>query len=235
MAITRTALAAACKASDLTLSVVSTATGFPAPGLIINPQQPVVVDEEVMWLVMVPSPGVIQVRSRGSDGTLAQPHDVSAQVMTAPTPNDFPALGPFTSTLAPVASAQSLTYGQNGAITIPPPGVDMFANLNGAVSLAMTLAAPNPALIGSTITITNWTYLGHTVLAAPVIFTGVGAIVGSNTTATPAAGGTPAAPGSSTDAFSQITFPALVGAAVKLIAQNGVWLVISVNGPVTFA
>ena len=105
MALTRTTLTAAISANQLTFGVLSTATGFPAVGTQNAGNQPIVIDNEAMFLVGVPVAGTITVRNRGSDGTTATAHDVLASVITSPTAADFPPLAPGLSTLFPVEYA----------------------------------------------------------------------------------------------------------------------------------
>lgn len=211
MALSKTTLAAAIKPNDLVFSVASTATGFPAVGQIITPSQPILIDQEMMFLVQVNAPGLIQVRSRGSDGTLAVAHDITAPVVTSASPGDFlvPTAGFMTTT--PLDSPRELTYGQSGTIVPPSQPNGSVAILNGPAAIAMTLAAPTPAIIGATLNIFTQTAFAHTISAPGLLLTG-------------AAGGP----------FSTITFPAQIGAQVDLTAQGTFWSVSGVNGAVVF-
>lgn len=211
MAVTRTTLSAAIKAGDLTIPVVSTATGFPAVGQILSPSQPVMIDQEMMFLVQVPAINILLVRSRGADGQQAVAHDVGAPVLTSASPGDFPVAGYGFSLTNPVEGPRTLTYGQSGAITLPPASLGGEALLNGAAALAMTLAAPPFYLTGTTFAILTQSAFAHVVSAPALFFTG-------------AAGGP----------FGTLTFPAQIGAQVDLIAQNGVWNVSGINGAVVF-
>lgn len=212
MPLTRTQLAAACKANDLTLSVVTTSTGFPGIGVISAPQQPLQVDQEMMFLVQVVAPNTILVRSRGADGTLAIPHDVGAPVTTSAAPGDFPAPAAGFTVTVPPESPSTRTYGQSGALVIPQQPAGGTAILNGPAALAMTLGAPSPALTGVLFTIFTQTPFAHTISLPGLLVTG-------------AAGGP----------FSTITFPATVGAQVDLIEQGGFWSVGGSNGAVVYS
>ncbi len=212
MALTKTQLTAAIKASDLALPVASTATGFPGIGVISYPQQPVLIDQEMMFLIMVPAVNTLLVRCRGADGTLAVPHDITAPVITSAAPGDFLVPAPGFLTTTPLDSPREFTYGQSGPITPPAQPNGAMAILNGPSALAMTLAAPSLAVTGVTLTILTQTAFAHTVIAPGLIVTG-------------AAGGP----------FSTITFPAAVGAQVDLVAQNGLWSVGGINGIVGYS
>jgi hypothetical protein len=88
MALTTTTLAAACDASTVKLKITSTASGFPAVG-VIGSKQVMRVDGEDMLIDVVPLSGVVKVLLRGFNGTQAVPHDILAQVMTSSDNSDF--------------------------------------------------------------------------------------------------------------------------------------------------
>lgn len=209
MPLVRTTLTAAIKASDLTLSVLSTGTGFPAVGTVAA-NQPVLVDNELMFITGVPLAGQLVVRGRGSDGTQAVAHDVLAPVVTSTSTADFPALPVGSSTLHRLTSPDQVTLGQDGAI--PVPVADSKVLLAKATAAAMTLAAPSLGSNGVELLITSATAFAHVVTATSLLDTG--------------AAGVP---------FSTATFPAQPGASVLLIAQNGLWNVAATNGAIVFA
>ena len=213
MPLTRTTLTAAIKAGDTLLPVASTATGFPSVGLITNPQQLVMIDEELMYLVQVPSINTILVRSRGTQGT-AVAHDIGSSVATSTSTSDFPELGVGGALQRPLSAPDVVTYGQDGAIA--PPGATAaamtMALLAKATAGAYTLAAPSLALTGVVLVLTSQTAAAHVVTATALYNTG-------------AAGGP----------FSTATFPAQIGAALTLIASNGLWNVQNTNGAIVFA
>lgn len=89
MALTNTTLSAACGASDLTLAVTSTSSGFPAVGTFASPAQLMRVDGEDMLIQVVPASGIVKVMQRGYNGTTAVPHSALAIVSTSATIADF--------------------------------------------------------------------------------------------------------------------------------------------------
>ena len=209
MALSRTTLTTAISASQLTFPVASTATGFPPVGTVAA-NQPIVIEDETMFLTGVPVAGTIVVRGRGSDGTPAIAHDIGSPVVTSATPGDFPALPIGFSTLRPVEFPDNVTYGQDGAVAVPvQPTNAFFAKTSAA---AMTLAAPSLALNGITLTITSQTAFAHVLTATALINNG--------------ATGSP---------FTTVTFPAFPGASLTLEAQNGLWNVQASQGTFTYA
>ena len=212
MALTRVTLTAPITASALQFGVSSTAVGFPPVGVISNPQQPVLIDDEFMFLVEVPSSGTVVVRSRGAEGTSAVPHDVLSSVITSATITDFPNPSPGNTVSRPPTTFQDVaTYGQDGAITVPTDDIT-YAILAKASAGAYTLGAPSVALSGMELVLTSTTAAAHVVTATGLYQTGVA--------------GSP---------FSVATFPAQIGASVRLSAQNGYWNVIAVQGAVVFS
>lgn len=214
MALVKVQLTSPITPNQLVFGVSSVAVGFPGVGIFSNPQQPLMVDQELMFLVQVlsASPAVIQVRSRGSDGSQAIGHDITAPVITSPSPADFPlpALGEWVVT--PIESNKALFYGQSGPIGQATPGSDAAAILNGPSAMAMTLAAPSLAQNGILLRLTTGSAFAHSVSAPGLLLTG-------------AVGGP----------FSTITFPAFIGSWVDLIAENGQWSVNGTNGAVVFS
>ena len=208
MALTRVTLTSAITASQLTFGVSSTATGFPPVGsLFVN--QPLWVNDELMFVVGVPAPNTLVVRSRGSDGTAASAHDVNAPCVTSATPSDFPALAPGASILQPLEQDDVVVYGQDGAITVPIQETKMA--IAKSTAIALTLGAPSLAINGVRLNITSLTAAAHVISAAALINNG--------------ASGSP---------FSTITFPAFVGASLILEAWNGLWNVIASSGVIAY-
>jgi hypothetical protein len=209
MALTRVTLTSAIKASDLTIPVSSTSTGFPPVGQIVNtPLQMVQIDDEFMFLVQVLAPGVLQVRMRGADGTFADSHDVNASVITSAVVTDFPAPTVGQSTIRPAFAPDLEAYGQSGVIVVPTQDTKAF--LSGTSAQAMTLGAPSLSSNGTELVVTSQGAFAHTIVATSLFDTGIG--------------GSP---------FSTATFAAQPGATVWLVAQNGLWNVANSNG-VTF-
>lgn len=218
MALRRTTLTAPITASQLTFGVANTATdAYPATGAAPVQYQPLVIDDEVMFLVSVPQINVITVRMRGSDGTDATPHDTGSSVVTSATPGDFPALQAAMMTLRPPSSPDIVTYGQTAEAIAVPVEAGTYAFLAPTSVGAFTLGAPSIALNGSELTLTSQSAFAHTVT--------VPGVTGSTGLFFTGAGGP----------FTVCTFPAQVGASVQLVAQNGVWNVINASiTPVTF-
>ena len=209
MALTRTTLTAAITASQTTFGVASTGTGFPPVGTVAA-NQPMVIDDETMFLTGVPSANVVIVRGRGSDGTAATTHDVNSPVVTSATPGDFPATSPGFSTLRPVELPDIVTYGADGAIAVPTQPTTAF--IAKATAAALTLGAPTLALNGVPLTLSSQTAAAHVITATALLNTGVA--------------GSP---------FTTCTFPAQVGVSVQLVASNGLWNVLNTQGTPVFA
>lgn len=212
MALRRTTLSAAITASQLTFGVTSTSSdAFPGVGSAPLGYQPLVIDDEVMFLVSVPAINTITVRMRGSDGTEAVAHDVLSSVVSSSTPSDFPSIQAGMFTLRPVTFPDVVTYGQSGVIAVPVES-STYAFLAPASAGAFTIAAPSVALNGLEITITSQSSFAHVVTGTALFATG--------------AAGQP---------FTTATFPAQAGATMQLVAQNGLWNVINASiTPVVF-
>jgi len=210
MALTKTTLTAPITPSQLVFGVSSTAAGFPPVGQIVNtPLQMIQIDDEFMFLVQVVSPNVIQVRNRGSDGGIADSHDINAVVITSASVGDFPAPAPTQSTVRPAFAPDLDGYGQSGAIQVPTQDTKAF--LTGPTAQAMTLGAPSLSSNGVEMVITSQSAAAHTVVATALYDTG--------------AAGSP---------FTTATFAAQPGASMWLVAQNGLWNVVNSVG-VTFS
>lgn len=212
MALTRTTLTAPITATQLTFGVVSTAnSAFPAVGAAPLGYQPLVIDDEVMFLVSVPAVNTITVRMRGSDGSDAAPHDLGSAVVTSANAQDWPPAQAGMSTLRPPSSPDIVTYGTAaGAITVPIEACT-YAYLASSSAGAYTLGAPSLALNGTELTVTSQSAFAHVVTATGLYNTG---------------GAGP---------FSTATFPAQIGATMQLVAQNGAWNVINASiTPVVF-
>ena len=207
MPLSRISLTSAITASQLTFGVSST-TPFPPVGtLFIN--QPVWVQDELMFCIGVPAVNTITVRMRGSDGQAAVAHDVNAPVVTSATPGDFPGLSPGQSILQPIAVDDVNTYGADGAITVP--NEDTKIALNKATAAAMTLGAPTLAPNGIRISITSLTGAAHAITTVALLLNGASA-----------------------SPVNTVTFPAFPGASVVLEAWNGLWNVIASNGAMVY-
>lgn len=210
MALTLTKLTAPITASQLLWPVASTLVGFPAIGAVLSGTgQPIQVDDELAFIVQVPALNTVLVRSRGSEGTRADAHDINANVITSSNPTDFPINVPGAAILRPLTAPDVDSYGQNGPISIPVQ--DTKIQLTGTVAMTLTLGAPSLAANAVELVITSLTPFAH-VISGPGLFQ-------TGTTGTP---------------FGTATFPALVGASMWLIAENGFWSVANTQGAVVF-
>jgi len=208
MPLIRTTLAAAIKAGDLLIPLTST-VGFPVPGAILSGSgQPMFIDNELTFLVTVVQAGLVQVRMRGSDGKQAINHDIGAPVVTSSVASDFPLLAAGASITHPWEFPDVISYGQSGAINVPVQDTKVF--LAGSSIQAMTLGAPSLVNNGVELFITNQGSLAHTVASA-ALFDNGGA-------------GSP---------FSTLTFAAVPGSSIVLMAQNGLWNVVGTPNGVT--
>lgn len=212
MALVRTTLTAAISASQLTFGIASGANAaFPGVGQPPLGYQPIMIDDEMAFLVSQPQANILTVRMRGSDGTEAVAHDIGSQVITSSNPADFPLLAPGAMTQRPIYITDVVTYGQSAAITVPIE--DTIAYLNGTAALAMTLGAPSLALNGMRLTISSQSAFAHVIVATALFNTG--------------GAGSP---------FTTATFPAIAGAAFEAIANNGLWNVLNSSlSPVVFS
>ncbi len=218
MSLVRTTLTAPITASQLTFPVASTASqAFPAVGAPPLNYQPIMVDDEMMFLVSCPGINIVTVRMRGSDGTDAVAHDLGATVVTSATPIDFPTLRPGSLVSRPPDAVDIVTYGTPGVIAVPNEhATNVF--LAAPALGAYTLGAPSLALNGLELTITSQTPFAHTVT--------VPGSSGSTGLYFTAAAGSP---------FTVATFANVAGATMKLIAIAGAWNVVNASiTPVTF-
>lgn len=184
MALTNTTLAAACTASDLTLSITSTASGFPAVGTYATPAQLLRVDGEDMLIQVVPVAGTVKVMQRGYNGTVARAHEALAVVSTSSDPQDFPPPASGAEVSRPpyvdniVTLGVDTTFTATGstptATTQPYPTKNTTYYLNKAGVCAVTLIAvgattpaPSAASAGVKLTFVGLTANAHTVTYGP--------------------------------------------------------------------
>lgn len=159
MAKTSTTLSSAVTVNDTSI-VVASATGFAAGSIVV-------VDQEVMKVRQHYSSGTTIPVLRGRDGTAGAAHPATAMV-TVMLASDLP------TPLSPQAIVQYHTqkpnvrtsYSTAGAITLPAPGTDATAVLNGTSVLAMTVAAPTADMNGCRLTIVGNGKAAHTVTVA---------------------------------------------------------------------
>ncbi len=184
MALTPTTLSAACGASDLQLSITSTASGFPAVGTYSTPAQMLRVDGEDMLIQVVPASGFVKVMQRGYNGTVARPHEALSIVLTSSDPQDFNTPGSGTDVNRPPHVPTLITLGVNTTFTAtgtpatdttqPYPVKDTTYYLNKAGVLAVALIAtgattpaPSAASAGVKMKFIGLTANAHTVTYGP--------------------------------------------------------------------
>ncbi len=134
MAFTRTTASAAIGASDGSITVAS-ATGFAANSLIL-------VDNEFMQVRADYVSGTSIPVLRGRNGSIGAAHAITSGVVVG-LASDFAVPPPQATVSAPLARIRQVSaYGAAGAISLPSPGSDAVAIINGTAALAMTLADP---------------------------------------------------------------------------------------------
>lgn len=190
MALTTTTNSAAIAASDQTLTVAS-ATGF-AAGKVVK------VNGELMQVRADYSSGTTIYVRRGIGGTYPMAHGITSNV-TVGDGSDFAQGSAQEAVAYPFIRAREIkSYGAAGAITLPTPGNDMVAILNGTNALAMTLANPTKDQDGDILIITGNGKAAHTVTYTAGVGNG----------------------GASYDVF---TFATGANNTVSLIAANAIW------------
>lgn len=207
MALTSTTLSAACAADAKQISVTS-ATGYPGVG-VSAASQLILVDGEFMYTVdgiCQKTSAVIQVRSRGALGSLAVAHDLLAPTVTSSDAQDFPPISQGEYSPRPPGADRLVSVGQDGAIAVPTENTTII--LTKATALGTTtLGAPSQASDGIRVTITTQTAAAHVITATALLGDG--------------------AAGSPEDTA---TFAAYIGASMVLVAVNGVWNIVSLQG-----
>lgn len=138
-----TTLAAACAKNDTT--VLLTSLTDVAAGNLIK------IDQEFMRVLSVPAAATTPVPVlRGQEGTAQVAHTITVQVQMGANPSNTvlgdwgnPPDGSAQPMIAPIARTRRVkNYAAAGAITLPNPGEDMVAIIDGTSTLAMTLANP---------------------------------------------------------------------------------------------
>lgn len=198
MALTATTLSGAITADSTTIKVAS-ATGF-AKGRLIK-----VGDEFMLQSAEADSVSTTVIPViRGINGTQAKAHPTSAVVLVgnpATTAGDWTGSQVAVNVPYPLAGRPRLTstYSAAGAITLPAPGTDMVAVLNGTGADAMTIAAPTKDMDGCMLII-----LGGGAAAKTLTFSGGLSGAGSS--------------------YDVVTLNATAVAGIICIACNGLWL-----------
>jgi hypothetical protein len=203
MALTTTTLSSAVAVNDTSI-VVASATGFAAGNLIR-------IDEEMLQVAKNYVTGTTIPVLRGQDGSATVAHKASANVTTF-LASDEPGPSPQTAVQFPAQRPRRvLSYSAAGAITLPSPGEDMVAVINGTGALAMTLASPTKDMDGCMLFFAPNGKAAHTVTYT--------AGFGANTTNS-----------------DVLTFHATQVTCVQAMAMNGVWQLIGfVAGAATVA
>lgn len=203
MALTTTTLSAAVAVNDNSI-VVTSATSFVA-GMFIK------IDDEVLQIAKNYVSGTTIPVSRGQEGTVTALHRATANV-TIFLASDEVGASPQTVAQWPAVKARRmLSYSAAGAITMPNPGEDMDAVINGTGALAMTLASPTKDMDGCRLTVIANGKAAHTVTLT--------AGFGANTTAS-----------------DVMTFHATQTTSFTCVACNGVWVLVGfVAGAATVA
>jgi hypothetical protein len=203
MALTTTTCSAAIAAGDNSITVAS-ATGFSA-GKIIK------VNAEFMQVRKDYSSGTTIQVSRGKQGTLPQAHAITSNV-TVGDGQDFANAAPQGLVPYPFARVrQFASYNAAGAISLPTPGNDMVALINGTVARAMTLANPSKDQDGDELII-----IGNGKAAHTVTYT--------------------AGLGNAGASYDVATFDTGGQNLIRLIAANGIWVLASpMTGTLTAA
>lgn len=176
MALTNTTLSAACGASDLTLAITSTSSGFPAVG-VIGSRQPMRIDGEMMLIDYVPVAGTCKVLLRGYDNTVAMAHEALSVVSTSSLPSDFGDVPAGGSSQRPSFADDIITIGVDTtftaagtaptATTLPLPLRNTTYILTKATAAAITLISGVSAQMGVRMRFQNGVAVGNTVTYTP--------------------------------------------------------------------
>lgn len=191
MALTNTTLSKAASADALRLHLTSTTNLADGDVLKVN--------DEYMFVVDVPSSGVVDVRGRGYFGTRAKAHDILAPVTFGPS-SDFQNYPTDSSN----AKWAQISVGQNGAIALPADRrVEVILNKATALG-STTLADPSDAEDGKLVRIVSHSAAAHVITTVNVH-------------------------DGTTGAHTTLTFAAFQGAGLTLRAHAGIWHVVANN------
>jgi hypothetical protein len=201
-------LSAAITPNQLSFAIQSGVTptgavGFPPVGTFPQVQLPLQIDSEIMYVVNQPSSGLLVVRSRGAEGTIASSHDFLTPVYIGAS-TDFGPNPPAISGFIDITNAYPINIGSL-TYTVALPSSDTIYNINAVAAAAITLPTPLGSQNGLVIKFTANTGSAHVITCTSGIQSGV-----------------------STQPKSTITFGGIIGAGCELVAENGFW-----NVPVT--
>lgn len=158
MALTTTTLSSAVVVTDTNI-VVASATGFAANDIVL-------IDQEILRVAQNYVSGTTIPVIRGiTSATAAHAKGTNVTVGLA---SDFANPIAMQSVTYPTGRARTVTsYNAAGAITLPTPGTDALAIINGTSALAMTIAAPTKDMDGCMLWIAGngaanhtWTFTG---------------------------------------------------------------------------
>jgi hypothetical protein len=177
MALTNTTLSAACGASDLTLAVTSTSSGFPAVGTYTTPHQLMRIGGEDMLIQVVPVANTVKVMQRGYNGTAAVAHEALSVITTSSDPADFganPTGGdnsrpPYVEDIVTIGVDTTFTAAGTAptATTLPLPTKNTRYIITKASACAITLISATAAQMGVKMTFQNGVAAANTITYTP--------------------------------------------------------------------
>ncbi len=208
-------LSSAITANQLSFAIQSAVTptgavGFPPVGTFPQIQLPMQMDSEIVYVVNQPSSGLLVVRSRGAEGTIASAHDFLTPVYIG-NATDFGPNPPAISGFIDITNAYPINIGSL-VYTVALPSSDTVYNINAVAAAAIVLPTPLGSQNGLVIKFTANTASAHVITCTSGIQSGVG--------------GQPK---------STITFGGIIGAGVELVAENQFWNVVVAANGVTIA
>jgi hypothetical protein len=208
MAITQTTLSADLGTNDVTMAVTS-GTGFPSVGTIATPGYLVRIDKEYMLAKAQPVANTITIARRGFNGTAAAAHDILAKVEVSSAASDFNPNPPGSTVDLTAAMPVYDTIGEN--ITYTTAQIAAWGNqprdiaITKATAAAIVLVAPSKAQDGLVLRFTSLTAAIHVITATALL-----------------------ANGDASSPYTTATMAnAKIGATLTLMAQNGLWNVVS--------
>ncbi len=207
MAVTSTTLSADMSATALKITVAS-GSGFPTSGGTTPQSYLTRIDDEFMFSVLQPASGVITLRGRGSYGTAAVAHDLLAKVIVSSDPQDFDGIPAGADSPLPPYQMDRVTIGENRTFTsaeIFAMNRDTLFSFTKASAATATLVAPSKAQDGLVLQFTSLTDAAHVVVGTSLLASG----------------------GASSPYTTATMDQAKAGGGLRLIAENGLWNVVS--------
>ncbi len=172
MPLTLSSLTAAISASKVQQIPVASTTGAVA-------NAPMKIDNEYMVctaIVVAGSPGIVNVRSRGNEGSAAVAHDVNAPVLFSASGADWINVPTGQINLVPPTADDVLSLGQDQTVTVPTKNTTYI--ITKASICNLTLSSGSPAQVG-----TQMTFISNTAFAHVLTYA-AGFLGGINTVAT---------------------------------------------------